>query len=78
MTGFVVFVLNFTLYFWPVEIYQLHYFAKTDEFDNERKRFFFWILFLSSTMMSLNMLGLTSKDGWSWRRWVYDMSVIIM
>merc|ERR1711970_1089354 len=76
MTGFAIFVVNITLYKWPVEVYQLYYFAETDDFEDERKRFFYWILFLSSIMMFLNSLGITSKDGW--RRWVYDMSVIII
>lgn len=75
MLGFIAFVINFTLYVWPAEIYNLTYVARTNEFDDERKRFFYWVLFLSSLMMLLNMLGMSSKP---WKRYIYDISVIIM
>ena len=75
MLGFIAFVINITFYIWPAEIYNLPYLARTNEFDDDRKRFFCWIMFLSSLMMLLNMLGMSSKP---WNRYIYDISVIIM
>ena len=75
MLGFIAFVINITFYIWPAEIYNLPYLARTNEFDDERERFFGWIMFLSSLMMLLNMLGMSSKP---WKRYIYDTSVIIM